>query len=421
MDITIARQSDPLLLLSADPTGRFLINQEGVPFQLRGDAAWALAVQLTREDLTTYFNDRQINGFNSFIFEVINSNDGFATNAPANAYGDLPFTGTPFASSLNEPYWQHIDYIYKTAAKRGMVALTSAAYEGVNGGSEGWYSAMVSAGASNVQAYGAAIAARYLHQDNIIWVNGGDYRPPTLTIPNALATGILSADTRHLFTTHWARDSTGTDGSPSWLTLNSSYTHDNNIDTRVLADYLAAPSLADFVVETYYEGTFSGQPTLTATQVRREMWQSMLSGACGHMFGNHLIWSFDTSWKTGLNSGGAISMRYLASFFQGIQWWTLIPDSSSNMVTSGRGSTGSTTYVTAGVSADRRLGVAYIPGGGAVSIAMSLFAGTVTALWYDPTAGTFSTVSGSPFTNSGSQSLTPPSGAERVLLLQVPS
>jgi hypothetical protein len=32
----------------------------------------------------------------------------------------------------------------------------------------------------------------------------------------------------------------------------------------------------------------------------------------------------------------------------------------------------------------------------------------VTARWYDPTNGIFSTISGSPFANSGSRNFTPP-------------
>ena len=43
-----------------------------------------------------------------------------------------------------------------------------------------------------------------------------------------------------------------------------------------------------------------------------------------------------------------------------------------------------------------------------ITIDMTKLAGSVTARWFDPTNNTFSTVSGSPFPNTGSTQFTPP-------------
>jgi Putative collagen-binding domain of a collagenase len=50
-------------------------------------------------------------------------------------------------------------------------------------------------------------------------------------------------------------------------------------------------------------------------------------------------------------------------------------------------------------------------------------AGSTTARWFDPTNGTFTSISGSPFANTGSHSFTPPGNnsagdADWVLVLQ---
>ena len=46
----------------------------------------------------------------------------------------------------------------------------------------------------------------------------------------------------------------------------------------------------------------------------------------------------------------------------------------------------------------------------ALTIDMTKLSGpNVSARWFDPTTGSFATISGSPFTNTGSRSFTPPS------------
>jgi hypothetical protein len=378
------------LLLSASGSGRYLVDGNGNPFQLIGDSGWAACVQLTRPDVDTYLDNRQALGFNSFICELVNANDGFASNAPANAYGDLPFVGTPFASALNSAYWQHIDYIFTAAAARGIVVQGTIAYFGFNGGSEGWYADLVSAGVVNVQAYAAAVAARYQAIDNLIWVNGGDYFPPTMAIPNALAAGILSQDTRHLMTTHWARGDAGTRGSPTWLTQNSIYTAQADISSLVLSTYQNTTNLPLLLIEERYEGSFSGQPTLTPKDARVEAWQARLSGANAYNYGNHGIWPFASGWETHLNAGGAIGMGVMKAALGSMQWWTLVPDSSSVMVVSGtRGTIGTTTYVCASRSTDGRLGAIYLPNANsAITVTLSSFSGPVRATWIDPNNGT---------------------------------
>jgi hypothetical protein len=52
--------------------------------------------------------------------------------------------------------------------------------------------------------------------------------------------------------------------------------------------------------------------------------------------------------------------------------------------------------------------MAYLPQGGIVTVAMTKFRNTVTARWFDPSANTFTTIAGSPFSNTGTQDFTSP-------------
>ena len=57
---------------------------------------------------------------------------------------------------------------------------------------------------------------------------------------------------------------------------------------------------------------------------------------------------------------------------------------------------------------DGTLAISYLPTGGTIVVDMTRLAGRVQAQWYDPTNGTYSPVSGSPFRNAGSVHLTTP-------------
>jgi hypothetical protein len=72
------------------------------------------------------------------------------------------------------------------------------------------------------------------------------------------------------------------------------------------------------------------------------------------------------------------------------------------------GSVANNEYVTAAMASDATLMVAYLPTARTVTVSMSKFAGKVTAKWFDPSNGTYTTISGSPFDNAGNKHFAPP-------------
>ena len=417
------------LLIRQRAGTQYLETSDGVPWQLRGDSPWELMIRTVEAEAVQYFANRQAKGFNSGLMELIATNTPYSPNAPANAYGDLPFTGTPFQSSLNTPYWDYVRFCCEAARDANFVVQAVPNYIGFGGGSEGWWSAMVAAGPSNVAAYGAAVATLLGDLDNIIWVNGGDWYPTSdFNLITAQATGILSVDTRHLYTTHWARNSIATDGGPySWLTLNNGYPDQSTVSSLLLTSYQNNPSYATYSIEARYEGSFSGQPTLNAKDVRVESWAACLQGGRSDNYGNHTIWPFASGWQAAMDSDGAYSIAAKNAFMDTIQWWKLLPDASNLMVQSGsRGTLGTTNYVSAAYALDGTLGVINIPAGGSITVNRNVMSGSFSATWIDPSNGASTPVGGGPFPNTGTQVFTTPGNnadgeSDWTLSLQTPT
>ena len=104
----------------------------------------------------------------------------------------------------------------------------------------------------------------------------------------------------------------------------------------------------------------------------------------------------------------------MANLFGSRAWYKLVPDQTHVLVTGGYGQFVSggliagNNYVTSAVTPDGSLGMAYLPQGGTITVAMTKLRNTVTARWFDPSANTFTTIAGSPFPNTGTQNFTSP-------------
>jgi hypothetical protein len=50
---------------------RYLVDSRGQPFLIHGDAAWSLLVQLKRDEVDDYLEDRVARGFNALLVNLI--------------------------------------------------------------------------------------------------------------------------------------------------------------------------------------------------------------------------------------------------------------------------------------------------------------------------------------------------------------
>ena len=173
--------------------GRYLKHENGTPFFWLGETGWLLPERLNRDEAEYYLEQCKRRGYNVIQVQTLN-------NVPSmNIYGQYSMTDGYNFKNINQKgvygYWDHMDYIIRTAAKKGLYI-----------GMVCIWGSPVSHGEMNVdqaKAYGKFLAERYKDEPNIIWFIGGDIRGDVKTAEwEALATSIKAIDKNHLMTFH---------------------------------------------------------------------------------------------------------------------------------------------------------------------------------------------------------------------------
>jgi hypothetical protein len=382
--------------------GPSLVDQNNVPFMPFGVAAWSLLVQLTRAEAETYLETRRQQGFNLLLVNLLEHS--FSDDPPNNVFGDGPFTTPGDYATPNEAYFAHADWVLQKAAEKGIAVLLTPTYLGFEGGDEGWYQEMVANGATKMRSWGRYVGDRYKSFDNLIWLEGGDYTPPQVALVNAVAEGIKERDTRHIHSAHWSPETSGSEIKVSgWMNLDTTYTYEA-VYLKSLEDYRRMAGLPRIFIEGAYEGEHESTPK----SLRGQAYYALLTGARGQVFGNSPIWRFGAGWAGQLNSAGATSMTRVMTLFRALDWTKLIPDVGNTLLVSGAGTSGSSSYAVAARSMDGRLALVYLPASRSITLNLALLTGPVRARWYDPSAGTYANVTGSPLTAAAQTALTPP-------------
>jgi len=417
--------------LRASANGRYLVDTSGTPTLLRCDEAWDAITQLSIAEVRQYLDDRKARGFNAVLVELIESY--FSQSPPANANGDIPFTGTiggttPDFTTPNPAYWSFVDSFVTEARLRGISVMAAPLYQGSHNGLQGWYQQMLTNGTSGVQSFATFLANRYRSAPNIIWCVGGDLDPNStpnamsgtgVTLLQTFADTILSVDPTHLTTTHWDGHLSSDFGVSEMWKLNAIY-RDLIVSADTLRAYAVSPTIPCFLIEAIGDGNTGAYSS--NKDLRSQYWQVMTSGGCGADYCSDYIWPFGGTrtvsnplitanngpWTSHLGDASVVDYQRCLDFFAGIAWHTLVPDSSSLLVTSGRGTLGTQGYVCAAQSADQKLAVIYNLTGATITIAKGQMSLPFTATWFDPSNGATSPVSGSPFSTSGSQSIPTP-------------
>ncbi|MGB0091628.1 MAG: glycoside hydrolase family 140 protein, partial [Solirubrobacteraceae bacterium] len=406
--------------LHVDPTGRYLVDQNGTPFLITGDSPQALIGNLTESDAALFFSTRRAQGFNTVWINLLCNNYTGCRQDGETWDGIPPFTTPGDLSTPNEAYFSRVDRMIQLAAQYGFVVLLDPAETG------GWLDTLIANGVDKDRAYGQYLGRRYGGFSNIIWMSGNDYQtwgPDNDPYVTAVAQGIRDTDPSALQTVELNYLTSGSLNDPAWaplIDLNASYIYDPTY-VQLLKDYNRSNFLPTFLVEGPYEDeqNTSSVPAGTPQQLRRQEYWSLLSGATGQLFGNHHTWQFLCSqrdadgncvggWKDQLASPGATQMANVVALLSSRPWYELVPDQDHTVVTSGYGSFGGDDYVTAARTPDGKLAMAYVPSARTIKVDLGKLSGPVTARWYDPTNGTFTAIGGGPLANNGSVSLATP-------------
>ena len=333
--------------LKVSSNGRYLIDQNNVPFLMLGDSPQSMIVNLRTTDMATYMANRQARGFNTIIVDVLVTTYT-ARNASGTTFdGIAPFTiGTSPSdydlSTPNSAYFARLDALVSMAASHGLLVALDPIETG------GWLPTLENNGTTKSFNYGAFLGSRYKNSPNVIWQSGNDFQDwSTNSTDNNLVhqvmAGIASTAPTQLqtieldfFESYSNQDHT-TLGST--LTLDAAYTYFETYD-EVLAAYNSTPTLPVFLVEANYEfeNDLSAFPGVTDTFILREQeYWTMTSGASGQFYGSLYTWKFAAGWQNHLDSPGALELSYLTRLFNSIPWWNLVPDQTHQVVTIGYG------------------------------------------------------------------------------------
>ncbi len=391
-----------LFPLRSEAGKRYLVDAAGRPFLIQGDAAWSLIARLSREQAIDYLDDRRRKGFNAVLVNLIEHE--FADAPPKNRYGEAPFLVSGDFGTPNERYFSHADLVIGMAAERGILVMLAPAYMGFGGGSEGWYREMAANGAARMRAYGSYVARRFRHHANILWVLGGDFNPPELVLLRALVAGIREVDGMSLNTFHGARNTGASDflgTAESWLQVDNIYTEANNVVSKALQAH--GHSRKPFFL---IEGRYEGIEGFDAHTVRLQAYQTLLSGGCGQVMGNWVVWQFSGGWERALGSEGAYTIGYLRSLLEAHAWTRLVPDAANSFLTGGI--RGSEDRAVAALANDGSFGLVYLPSIRKVSLNLARLAGPqVRAHWFDPSNGRLLDAPDSPFPGAGTHAFQP--------------
>lgn len=387
--------------LQVSENGRYLIHRDGTPFFYLGDTAWELFHRLDRKEAEQYFENRRAKGFTVIQAAVLAELDGL--NTP-NAMGDRPLIDND-PTQPNEPYFQHVDYIVKTAAAKGLfIGMLPTWGDKFN---KKWGIGPEVFTPQNARVYGTYLGRRYREQPNIIWILGGDRNPETpeqLAIIRAMAAGLRAGDGgRHLITYHpqgghsaseWFRDDPWLD----FTLLQSGHSAVNLPNYQpVVADYRQIPVKPCMDGEPRYEDhPVNWNPEngwFTDADVRQAAYWGVFAGGHGHTYGYHNIWqmyaygrepvsSARHTWYNTLDLPGAWDMQHLRDLMESRPFLNRVPDQS--LIAGGQRDGAGHLQATRGAG----YLFVYIPLGSAVTIHLGIISGTeVQAWWFNPRSG----------------------------------
>lgn len=399
--------SPPRLRVTAE--GRHLETVEGKPFFLLADTAWELFHRLKDEEATQYLEKRAAQGFNVILAVALAE---FDLSVP-DPYGNAQLQNND-PTKPNEAYFARIDAIVKKAGELGMyVGFVPTWGDKWN---KKWGVGPEIFTPENARTYGEWLGKRYADAP-LIWVLGGDRPVETdahRAIIRAMADGLAKGDGgTHLMTFHPNGTHNSAEYWPDekWLAFHVFQSGHGNAKDKPNYEYNVKNRALTPVKPTmdgeprYEDHPVRGIPNegsiwYDAFDVRQAAWWDVLSGSCGHTYGDHNIWQMlspahepifhaRTPWQKALDHEGAKQMGYLRAFFEKMDWQKLEP--REELLTGDRGEKGS--RMLAMTSADGTVAVAYSPHGRPLTVDLRMLKAwqpqgvQLVGEWFNPRTG----------------------------------
>ena len=172
----------------------YLTHRDGSPFFFVADTPWHLLQDVSLAEAKQFIDLRLSQGFTALQLNALGLGDD--PNAQGDRFGNW--------SSLNPPYWAHVDDVLQYMQRRGMIAyvLPIWAFNWACPGSGLCPSGRPSATLEDHFAFGKILGARWRELGNLIWVMGGDIDNPPVAKYRQLLAGIRAGGARQLATAH---------------------------------------------------------------------------------------------------------------------------------------------------------------------------------------------------------------------------
>ena len=379
----------PKLKVSVD--GHFLVEDDGnnTPFVWIGDTGWEIR-SLNPSEVDLYLQNRAQKKFSIIQAMAIRTRYGLE-----NYNGDPPFSSMD-PVTLNEAYWQHMDYVVNKAEELGMYIALFTMW-GPNADD------LFPNPTENNYRYGKLLGERYKGKNHVLWAVSGEYEkiednwredPDINAEQNALLVKIAEGledghGGNNLMTVHPIFTSAKDFHNEDWLDFNMQQTWGHvapDID-RIRKDYNRTPTKPVLNGEPGYENREDGWPC-PAWHLRVEGYLSMFSGAFGFTYGAHHVWQMDSEWKNSLDYEGAFDMQHLGALIKSRPISARIPD--QGIITSSVGSKDriNPTAQAATRASDKSYVFVYSSQGGDFTVDMSNVSGSAAkAWWYNPRDG----------------------------------
>jgi len=330
---------------SISPNGH-MIERDGNPFFYLGDTAWLLFSRLTQEEGQTYLLNRALKGFTVIQATLIHSENY------ANPLGQKALLAEDFSRpDRDSGYWQGVLQLVRYAASLGLTMALLPSW--------GSFAKEGKLNPDNAESYARFLSEIFGNEENVIWLLGGDVRGDAV----AETFGILGKTLKTLcpgqlisFHPFGRCDSSFWFHGEDWLDFHMFQSGHRDYEQRILNEW---DDNAVFYGEDNYryaeidwalphpKPTLDGEPSYEqiphglhdpsqpywqAADVRRYAYWSLLSGSCGHTYGDNAIMQFHTggigaygvkqTWQEALHNPGSGQMRHAKRLMQSIAWDT---------------------------------------------------------------------------------------------------
>src|SRR6476646_5699034 len=142
----------PVYPVKMGPTGRYLVDQNGVPFLITGDSPQAMIGNLSASEAEFFLANRRSHGFNTVWINLLCTTYTGCNSDGSTFDGISPFTGVtalfgPDLTTPNEDYFARVDSILNLAAQYGFLVILDPAETG------GWLGVLQDNGVDKCREY----------------------------------------------------------------------------------------------------------------------------------------------------------------------------------------------------------------------------------------------------------------------------